>query len=1850
MKNTKLLGLTTIPLLALMMFAMTLNVMAAQSNAVKENGLTVQMFTDKDSYKVGESIKVSLQVDNQTGSEVSISTEVNVPANATLASQSATFNATLQSGKNWSTPEEVLLYVNSAKGNSPVTGDYTHVGIWIILLAAALGCIIALFVYGKKKSIWLSILLCVVMVSCLINFAIPVQAADTTGSIDLSCTIQIEGMNADVSATINYIIHDGEEDSTAPSEESSEPTEGSSEPTEHVHTVVEDKAVAPTCTETGLTAGKHCSVCNEIIQKQEVVPAKGHSYTNYVSNNDATCTEDGTKTAICDRDSCDVKDTVADTGSKREHKFTNYVSNNDATCEADGTKTAECDYDDCDEEDTVADTGSKLPHSGEWSVKTAPTYDTTGTLARTCEGCGEDETFTLPKISEDNGYVQIFDGLVSCWQYTHEGVDHIFNVADDATDSYSFGVEAWYMHGNGNDTPSGASGFKYTDALWNSATESYSGSGKTYTTTIMVGKDTTVTLLLKCAEDTSVPFFGAEGVLNSIQVNGSAVGVSQNTVSAISGGSAYNTYVVANLPLKAGANTITFETAAGANFQGIGFQSTEPITLADDKVDLNLMSFNINSSATGNNSWNNRKVALIQSIIDRNPDVVCFQEVKTQTYDDLVAGLPDYEIFWYIKVANGEGLAIAYKKDVMELVARDRFWLSDTPSTSQTKYTESEGYRICMHMELKHKATGQHLHVFNVHLDGNETARNKQIQVMLNEISTRYNTTVCPTYITGDFNTTSAGLAYTKMAEKYRDCQVYAPVTDSGATYQNWGSVADNGDTPRAFSFVCGEHFVTNKFEICRDKCGTNNANYLSDHYAIMTNVSLLFSHEEHIGDWSVEKAPTYDETGTLTRTCSYCHAEETFTLPKISEGNGYVQKITGVLSRWEYMHEDNTFIFDVVENNAQTNLYSFGVEAWYMNRNGSDTPGFKYTNANWNSTSYSGSGKTYTTTIVVEKATTVTLLLKCAEDTSVPFFGAEGVLGDILLNGRTDGVILDTTSVTTGDGEYHDYAVATLFLETGTNTVTFNTANDTNFQGIGFQSTEPIILAKDKVDLKLMSFNIRQSGVAADAGVKSWAQRKAAVIANLLELAPDVVCFQEITDTQADDLAAGLTGYTIAWYSRDNGSEGLAVAYKTGIWNEIEKSRFWLSNTPDTRSKYSESNYYRIGVNVLLQHKASGQYLNVFCVHLDNNGRNNSATANVLRGKQMQVVLDRAALTDYPTYIAGDFNCRSDDQAYKFTAEQYRDCQVFAPDTDSGATYQGWGTTKDNGDTPIDFCFVSDKHFVTHTFEIRRDKWGTNNTNYLSDHYAVMTNASLLVDHVEVVDEAVDPTCTENGLTEGKHCGICGEVFTAQQVVLPLNHDIVVDEAKAPSCTETGLTVGSHCTRCDDMTVAQTVIEKLPHTYDNDADNECNVCGFDRSVDCEHENTEPVGETKDATCTVPGSVAGLKCADCETVLVEPETIPALNHKFDVPHCVDPTFDAAGEIGNKCSNPNCDEKDVVTLPALNTTDYTTETKLPEGAANALVTPVQATTTFTYNGAVEYTTSVEVSDILSVDLGDGRGSMYYSRYEVAKLCNENVTVTYDEATGYTCHAETAQTLTHISVYGNDLTLTGTWNINPSKRIEIHDGNLYIGTNANPAYVTITATRNSFTQAVLMCFRTGEDLTIAKDSTLKLQSQGTGTYPSRLISANYNVSNDYSKIDIYGTLIAEQGDGDYDIFMQQYHQLTVHEGGELQCGELYMGKNNKVSVSGTMTVKNYYSQKQNSVLTISETGSVEVKNNLTAENSTLKVNGGKLKVGGKVDKCSTFTVTGSTAVVEITGTSAKTPTVSDGASVTINGVTC
>lgn len=66
------------------------------------------------------------------------------------------------------------------------------------------------------------------------------------------------------------------------------------------HNEVTDYGKAATCTETGLTDGLHCSVCQKVLIVQSEIPKTNHEYNeSYKVVKDATCTEKGTIRYYC---------------------------------------------------------------------------------------------------------------------------------------------------------------------------------------------------------------------------------------------------------------------------------------------------------------------------------------------------------------------------------------------------------------------------------------------------------------------------------------------------------------------------------------------------------------------------------------------------------------------------------------------------------------------------------------------------------------------------------------------------------------------------------------------------------------------------------------------------------------------------------------------------------------------------------------------------------------------------------------------------------------------------------------------------------------------------------------------------------------------------------------------------------------------------------------------------------------------------------------------------------------------------------------------------------------------------------------------------------------------------------------------------------------------------------------------------------------------------------------------------------------------------------------------------------------------------------------------------------------
>ncbi len=103
---------------------------------------------------------------------------------------------------------------------------------------------------------------------------------------------------------------------------------------------------------------------------------------------------------------------------------------------------------------------------------------------------------------------------------------------------------------------------------------------------------------------------------------------------------------------------------------------------------------------------------------------------------------------------------------------------------------------------------------------------------------------------------------------------------------------------------------------------------------------------------------------------------------------------------------------------------------------------------------------------------------------------------------------------------------------------------------------------------------------------------------------------------------------------------------------------------------------------------------------------------------------------------------------------------------------------------------------------------------------------------HVEVVDEAVAATCTESGITEGKHCSVCEEVLVEQKVVDALGHEEEKLPAVAATCIKEGLTEGVHCSRCLLVLVEQESIAQTEHKFTKNICEICEIKNFNAEIE----------------------------------------------------------------------------------------------------------------------------------------------------------------------------------------------------------------------------------------------------------------------------------------------------------------------------------------------------------------------------------------------------------------------------------
>ncbi|MBE7088911.1 MAG: hypothetical protein E7370_05315 [Clostridiales bacterium] len=149
------------------------------------------------------------------------------------------------------------------------------------------------------------------------------------------------------------------------------------------HTEVIDQGIAPSCTADGISEGKHCSVCNEILLAQQTLPA-AHTPSEWQILKKASCEVDGYKIRTCLV--CEER-VATEVLTKLGHFESDWEITKAPTCLIDGTKCTTCLN--CDEVMQTASVPATGHDESDWTVTKEPTCTNTGSKNTICLTCND---------------------------------------------------------------------------------------------------------------------------------------------------------------------------------------------------------------------------------------------------------------------------------------------------------------------------------------------------------------------------------------------------------------------------------------------------------------------------------------------------------------------------------------------------------------------------------------------------------------------------------------------------------------------------------------------------------------------------------------------------------------------------------------------------------------------------------------------------------------------------------------------------------------------------------------------------------------------------------------------------------------------------------------------------------------------------------------------------------------------------------------------------------------------------------------------------------------------------------------------------------------------------------------------------------------------------------------------------------------------------------------------------------------------------------------------------------------------------------------------------------------------
>lgn len=256
---------------------------------------------------------------------------------------------------------------------------------------------------------------------------------------------------------------------------------------------------------------------------------------------------------------------------------------------------------------------------------------------------------------------------------------------------------------------------------------------------------------------------------------------------------------------------------------------------------LNVMSFNVRQShvreANENDSWSNRRVACLEMLRKRRPDLVGFQEAQFKGQwsffrDSLASEYESVGIGRDNGVDKGETSGFLYKTSVLTLLDSGTFWVSETPDVPSNSFDEKYNRSLTWGL-FKVNKTGKRFFYFNTHLGLTWKSQVEGVNMIVGKMK-ELNPEGIPLIFSGDLNTDISSKAFDRLKQFMVNSHDVAPVTDDIPTYNAWG----DKNKERIIDFI----WITPDIkclEYHTDTTPYGGHELISDHYPISATLAF---------------------------------------------------------------------------------------------------------------------------------------------------------------------------------------------------------------------------------------------------------------------------------------------------------------------------------------------------------------------------------------------------------------------------------------------------------------------------------------------------------------------------------------------------------------------------------------------------------------------------------------------------------------------------------------------------------------------------------------------------------------------------------------------------------------------------------------------------------------------------------------------------------------------------------------------------------------------------------------------------------------------------------------------------